>query len=74
MEKVLLNSLDDDENHYLRQSILTGLELALINIPPQQCETFTKAELQRYYFKVLADENGIAVETLLSRKHWAVLF
>lgn len=74
LAEVLFDSQDDAENQYLRQLILTELELALADMPPQQREAFAKTELQGYSFKALADETGIAVETLLSRKHQAVLF
>ncbi|MGL9735475.1 MAG: RNA polymerase sigma factor [Symbiopectobacterium sp.] len=41
-------------------------------MPALQREAFEKTKLQGYSFKQLAQETGIPVETLLSRKHQAV--
>ncbi|MBT9431031.1 RNA polymerase sigma factor [Candidatus Sodalis endolongispinus] len=74
LAKVVFNPQDDAENNYLRQLILQELDLALTDMPAQQREAFEKTELQGYSYKQLALETGITVETLLSRKHQAVLF
>lgn len=72
--EVLFSAQGDAEDSYLRQLIWQELELALEDMPPLQREAFEKTELQDYTFKQLADETGVAIETLLSRKHQAVLF
>ncbi len=46
---------------------------ALDELPDEQREVFIAHELLGYSFKELALQSGIGVNTLLSRKHYAVL-
>ncbi len=71
---VLFTPRSSAEDDYLRQLVWQELEIALADMPPLQREAFEKTELGGYSFKQLAQESGTAVETLLSRKHQAVLF
>jgi RNA polymerase sigma factor (sigma-70 family) len=50
------------------------LEAALEELPEEQREVFVAHELEGRSFKELAEETGLSVNTLLSRKHYAVLF
>ncbi|TCL04540.1 RNA polymerase sigma factor [Sodalis ligni] len=72
--EILFNPQSGAEDDYLRQLVWEELALALEDMPAAQREAFEKTELQGYSFKQLAEETGTAVETLLSRKHQAVLF
>ncbi len=72
--ELLFTASNGAEDDYLRELIWEELDLALADMPPQQREAFEKTELQGYSFKQLAEETGTGVETLLSRKHQAVLF
>jgi RNA polymerase sigma factor (sigma-70 family) len=58
---------------YLRQVLLDELELALDELPDEQREIFIAHELEGRSFKELAAETGVSVNTLLSRKRYAVL-
>jgi RNA polymerase sigma factor (sigma-70 family) len=58
---------------YLRQVLLDELELALDELPEDQREVFVAHELEGRSFKELAAETGVSVNTLLSRKRYAVL-
>jgi len=58
---------------YERQILLDELERALDELPADQREVFIAHELQGHSFKVLSEEIGISVNTLLSRKRYAVL-
>jgi RNA polymerase sigma factor (sigma-70 family) len=58
---------------YLRQVLLDELELALDELPDEQREVFIAHELEGRSFKELAVETGVSVNTLLSRKRYAVL-
>jgi RNA polymerase sigma factor (sigma-70 family) len=49
------------------------LDDALDELPDEQREVFIAHELMGYSFKELAQQSGISVNTLLSRKHYAVL-
>jgi RNA polymerase sigma factor (sigma-70 family) len=58
---------------YARQVILEELELALSELPDEQREIFIAHEVEGRSFKELAAESGVNVNTLLSRKRYAVL-
>jgi RNA polymerase sigma factor (sigma-70 family) len=57
---------------YVRQLLLDELELALDELPQEQREVFVAHELEGRSFKEIAAESGVNVNTLLSRKHYAV--
>src|SRR5579859_6957561 len=58
---------------YFRNLLLDELELALDELPDEQREVFEAHELEGRSFKELAEETGVSVNTLLSRKRYAVL-
>ena len=58
---------------YLRRVLLEELEAALAELPPDQRAVFVAHELEGRSFKELSAETGIKVNTLLSRKRYAVL-
>jgi RNA polymerase sigma factor (sigma-70 family) len=49
------------------------LDAALDELPAQQRDVFIAHEIEGRSFKELAAETGLSVNTLLSRKHYAVL-
>jgi RNA polymerase sigma factor (sigma-70 family) len=53
--------------------LLEELDAALDELPEEQREVFIAHELEGRSFKELAAETGLSVNTLLSRKHYAVL-
>jgi RNA polymerase sigma factor (sigma-70 family) len=58
---------------YFRNLLLDELELALDELPHEQREIFVAHELEGRSFKEMAAETGVSVNTLLSRKRYAVL-
>jgi RNA polymerase sigma factor (sigma-70 family) len=58
---------------YARTVLLEELEAALEDLPDNQRAVFIAHEIEGRRFKQLADETGLSVNTLLSRKHYAVL-
>jgi len=58
---------------YFRNALLDQLELALDELPEEQREVFVAHELEGRSFKELAAATGVSVNTLLSRKRYAVL-
>src|SRR4051794_16051066 len=58
---------------YFRNLLLDELALALDELPEEQREVFVAHELEGRSFKELAEETGVSVNTLLSRKRYAVL-
>ena len=58
---------------YARNMLLDELELAFEELPEEQREVFVAHELEGRSFKELAAETGVSLNTLLSRKRYAVL-
>jgi RNA polymerase sigma factor (sigma-70 family) len=58
---------------YARGVLLDELEAALDELPDEQREVFVAHELEGLSFKEIAAETGVNVNTLLSRKRYAVL-
>ena len=58
---------------YARSVLLDELDAALDELPPEQREVFVAHEMRGRSFKELAAETGVSVNTLLSRKRYAVL-
>jgi RNA polymerase sigma factor (sigma-70 family) len=58
---------------YARGVLLHELELALDELPEEQRKVFVAHELEGRSFKEIAAETGVSVNTLLSRKRYAVL-
>jgi RNA polymerase sigma factor (sigma-70 family) len=58
---------------YARGVLLDELELALDELPEEQREVFVAHEWEGRSFRELAAETGVSINTLLARKHHAVL-
>jgi len=58
---------------YARHVLLDELNFALEELPAEQREVFVAHELEGRSFKELSKESGVSVNTLLSRKRYAVL-
>jgi len=61
------------EAAYARRLLLEELDAALDELPAEQRRVFVAHELEGRSFKELAAQTGVAVNTLLSRKRYAVL-
>jgi RNA polymerase sigma factor (sigma-70 family) len=57
---------------YARSVLLEELDAALEELPDEQRAVFVAHELMGYSFKEIAAQTGVSVNTLLSRKHYAV--
>jgi len=69
----LLPSVDaSPEALYARSVLLDELELAVEELPEEQREVFIAHELEGHSFKQMAAETGVNLNTLLSRKRYAV--
>ncbi len=58
---------------YARNVLLDAVDEALEELPANQREVFVAHELMGKSFKELSEETGVSVNTLLSRKRYAVL-
>jgi RNA polymerase sigma factor (sigma-70 family) len=73
LEDLLPSADGGPEAAYARGVLLDELELALDELPREQREVFIAHELEGRSFKEMAAETGVSVNTLLSRKRYAVL-
>jgi RNA polymerase sigma factor (sigma-70 family) len=73
LEDLLPSPEAGPEALYIRSVLLEELELALEELPEDQREVFVGHELEGRSFKELSAESGVNVNTLLSRKRYAVL-
>jgi RNA polymerase sigma factor (sigma-70 family) len=58
---------------YARRVLLEELDAALEELPREQREVFVAHEMEGRSFKDLAEETGVSVNTVLSRKRYAIL-
>lgn len=61
------------EAAYARSVLLEELEAALDELPEEQRDVFVAHELEGLSFQEIAVQTGLRVNTLLARKHYAVL-
>ena len=73
LEDLLPSPAAGPEALYVRSLLLEELELAVEELPEEQREVFVGHELEGRSFKEMAAETGVSVNTLLSRKRYAVL-
>tara|TARA_A100000171_G_scaffold31265_1_gene29554 strand:+ start:1814 stop:2389 length:576 start_codon:yes stop_codon:yes gene_type:complete len=65
---------DSPVNVYIRSLMWEELELALTELPIEQREIFELTELEGVPVKEISAVTGISINTLLSRKHYAIKF
>jgi RNA polymerase sigma factor (sigma-70 family) len=73
LDDLLPSPEDGPEALYARGVLLEELEWAVAELPEEQREVFIAHEVEGRSFKDMAAESGISVNTLLSRKRYAVL-
>jgi RNA polymerase sigma factor (sigma-70 family) len=73
LEDLLPSSDEGPEAAFARSVLLEELEEALEELPEEQREVFVAHELEGFSFKEIAARTGAGVNTLLSRKHYAVI-
>jgi RNA polymerase sigma factor (sigma-70 family) len=73
LEELLPSPNAGPEAAYARAVLLEELEDALEDLPKEQRDVFLAHEVDGRSFKEIAAETGLSVNTLLSRKHYAVI-
>lgn len=73
LEEILPSSDAGPDAVYARNVLLEEIDDALEELPEEQREVFVAHEWMGYSFKEIAEQTGVSVNTLLSRKHYAVL-
>ena len=73
-EELLPSSEAGPEAAYVREVLMEEIEAAVDELPEEQRAVFVAHELEGRSFNELAASTGVSVNTLLSRKHYAVLY
>jgi RNA polymerase sigma factor (sigma-70 family) len=73
LEELLPSPDAGPEAAYARAVLIEEIESALDELPEDQLQVFVAHEIEGRSFKELAAETGVSVNTLLSRKRYAVL-
>ena|SRR5579872_1070341 len=72
LDELLPSPEDGPEALYTRHALLEELERAIEELPKEQREVFIAHELEGRGFKEMSEETGVSINTLLSRKRYAV--
>lgn len=73
LEEIYFEDTNDPSQELLKQSVWEALSEALEELPEDQRQVFIWHELEGRSFKTIAEETGVSVNTLLSRKRYAVI-
>ena len=73
IEELLPSNAAGPEADFARAVLIEELDAALNELPAEQREVFVAHEIEGESFKEIAARTGVGVNTLLSRKHYAVL-
>jgi len=71
--ELFFDKSNNPETEYLRSLFWDALYSALDELPEEQRSVFVLNELEGIPFKDISEKTGVAVNTLLSRKRYAVL-
>ena len=74
LEDILFDPTQNPDQVYARSLVWTELADALDELPDEQRDVFVKHELEGKSFREIAEETGEPMNTLLSRKRYAVLY
>ena len=72
-KEVFMAADTNPETEYLRNLFWEELQVALAELPESQREVFVQNEIEGTPFKDIAEQTGVSVATLISRKRYAVL-
>jgi RNA polymerase sigma factor (sigma-70 family) len=71
-EELLPSREGGPEAAYARRVLLEELDAALDELPTEQREVFIAHEFMGQSFQEMAEQSGVKINTLLSRKHYAM--
>jgi len=73
LDELLASGDTEPDALFAQRVLLDELEAAIAELPEEQRAVFVAHELEGRSFKSIAEETGIGINTLLSRKRYAVL-
>jgi len=74
MSDLMFDNGSTPETEYLRSLVWTELDKALTELSEEQRLVFELTEMKGFSFKAISEQTGVAVNTLISRKRYAVLY
>ena len=73
LEELLASDDTEPDALFAQRTLVDELEAAIAELPEEQRSVFVAHELEGRSFKSIAEETGVGINTLLSRKRYAVL-
>lgn len=73
LQDILPDLGNSPEASLLRDAIWDQIMLALEELPAEQREIFIQNEMEERSFREIAEETGLSINTLLSRKRYAIM-
>jgi RNA polymerase sigma factor (sigma-70 family) len=73
LQEILPDFGNTPEDIFLREAIWEAIMEALDELPPDQREIFILNEIEERSFREIAEETNVSINTLLSRKRYAIL-
>jgi RNA polymerase sigma factor (sigma-70 family) len=73
LQEILPDLDNTPDASLLREAIWDEITLALDELPADQREIFIQNEMEERSFREIAEETGVSINTLLSRKRYAIL-
>lgn len=74
LSELMFDEGNNPETEYLKSLVWTELDKALEELPEEQRLVFELTEMKGLSFKKISEQTGVSVNTLLSRKRYAVLY
>ncbi|HEY2091178.1 MAG TPA: sigma-70 family RNA polymerase sigma factor [Thermoanaerobaculia bacterium] len=73
LDELLASDDTEPDALFAQRALIDELEAAIAELPQEQRAVFVAHELEGRSFKSIAEETGVGINTLLSRKRYAVL-
>ena len=73
LQEILPDLDNTPEASLLKEAIWDEITLALDELPADQREIFIQNEMEERSFREISEETGVSINTLLSRKRYAIL-
>jgi RNA polymerase sigma factor (sigma-70 family) len=73
LQEILPDLGNTPEDAYLKEVLWDAIVDALDELPPDQRQIFILNEMEDRSFREISEETGISINTLLSRKRYAIL-
>jgi len=70
---IINNTYPNPDDEMLRQYLVEEIEQAIDELPQNQQEVFIQHEIEGLSFKAISKQSGASVNTLLSRKRYAIM-